>query len=147
MACFKENHTVTEFEDPRYPQPIAAAEGRPRAGSSTSQHSKTSGFSWFRLSADGRPWGPVDELSLYIGTAFSSIPDEDDSSRSPNSASWSSSNRSTLSEDKGSQQYVVDWNKPNDLENPTDWTVKSRWVQVVLCNSIFDARPSSAGYP
>ncbi|KZL85257.1 mfs multidrug transporter [Colletotrichum incanum] len=69
-----------------------------------------------------------------MGTAFSSIPDDDEPTQSPNSSPWSSSNRSAVSEKEA--RHAVDWNKPRDPENPTDWTTKSRWVQILLVSSL-----------
>ncbi|KXH66072.1 hypothetical protein CSAL01_06756 [Colletotrichum salicis] len=129
MASTQEDHAVAGLDEPRYPEPVASAERRSRVSSESSRHSRTSGFSWFRLSADGRPWGPVDELNLYMGTAFSSIPDDNESTRSPY-FSPSASDRSTVSEKDSS--YVVDWEKPRDAEDPMHWTMRSRWVQILL---------------
>ncbi|KAK1992254.1 MFS general substrate transporter [Colletotrichum falcatum] len=65
-----------------------------------------------------------------MGTAFSSIPDENKSVQSPSPPPWSSAKRSNVP-DKESR-HVVNWHVPHDPENPLDWTTKSRWVQIVL---------------
>ncbi|KAK1687560.1 hypothetical protein BDP55DRAFT_630753 [Colletotrichum godetiae] len=121
MASTQEDHAVAGLDEPRYPEPVASAERRSRVSSESSRHSRTSGFSWFRLSADGRPWGPVDELNLYMGTAFSSIPDDNESTRSPY-FSPSTSDRSTLSEKDS--PYVADWGEPRDAEDSMHWTMR-----------------------
>ncbi|KAK1635601.1 polyamine transporter 1 [Colletotrichum phormii] len=64
-----------------------------------------------------------------MGTAFSSIPDDNESTRSPYFFR-SASDRSTVSEKDSS--YVVDWEKPRDVEDPMHWTMRSRWVQILL---------------
>ncbi|GKT50452.1 MFS transporter prlG [Colletotrichum spaethianum] len=69
-----------------------------------------------------------------MGTAFSSIPDDDESTQPPNSPPWSWGNRPPLSEKES--LHVVDWNKPHDPENPMHWTAKSRWVQIVLVSAL-----------
>lgn len=137
MASTQEDHAVTGQDEPRYPEPVASAERRSRVSSESSRHSRTSGFSWFRLSADGRPWGPVDELNLYMGTAFSSIPDDNESARSPYFAP-SASDRSTVSEKDSS--YIVDLKKPQDPEESMHWAMRSRWVQVVFGSCLARSR-------
>ncbi|KAK2730952.1 MFS multidrug transporter [Colletotrichum kahawae] len=79
----EEDHGSTTSADgqPQYPPPVSM-EKRKSDWEDVPQTARTSGFSWFRLSANGPP-GPVDELSLYMGAAFSSIPDDDESQRSP----------------------------------------------------------------
>ncbi|OHE98636.1 hypothetical protein CORC01_06087 [Colletotrichum orchidophilum] len=150
MASIQDYHVATGLDEPRYPEPVALAERRSRVSSDSSRHSRTSSFSWFRLSADGRPWGPVDELSLYMGTAFSSIPDDDKSTRSPYFAP-PASNCSTVSEKDPS--YVVDWKKPQDTEDPMRWSMRSSWVQILLsvlsCTALASRSPfiSSAEVP
>ncbi|KAK1540775.1 hypothetical protein CPAR01_06764 [Colletotrichum paranaense] len=122
MASTQGDHAGTGQHEPRYPEPVASAERRSRVSSESSRHSRTSGFSWFRLSADGRPWGPVDELNLYMGTAFSSIPDDNESARSPYFAP-SASDCSTISEKDSS--YIVDWKKPQHSENSMHWAMRA----------------------
>ncbi|WDK13007.1 MFS multidrug transporter [Colletotrichum graminicola] len=65
-----------------------------------------------------------------MGTAFSSIPDDDASVHSPSSPPWSSAKSSGVQGKK--PRHVVNWHVPHDPENPLDWTTKSRWLQVVL---------------
>ncbi|KAI3559751.1 hypothetical protein CABS01_14711 [Colletotrichum abscissum] len=83
--------------------------------------------------ADGRPWGPVDELNLYMGTAFSSIPDDNESARSPYFAP-SASDCSTISEKDSS--HIVDWKKPQQSENSMHWAMRSRLVQILLVGQL-----------
>ncbi|KAK1711931.1 uncharacterized protein BDZ83DRAFT_590385 [Colletotrichum acutatum] len=68
-----------------------------------------------------------------MGTAFSSIPDDNESARSPYFAP-SASDCSTVSEKDS--PYIVDWKKPQDPENSMHWAMRSRLVQILLV-SIF----------
>ncbi|KAF6827252.1 MFS multidrug transporter [Colletotrichum plurivorum] len=63
-----------------------------------------------------------------MGAAFSSIPDDENSTRRSDTSILSS-------EEKGisaSPDYVVRWEQPNDPENPMNWAMKPRWMQIVL---------------
>ncbi|KAH0442393.1 MFS multidrug transporter [Colletotrichum camelliae] len=133
----EEDHGSTTSADgqPQYPPPVSVEKRKSDPSwEDVPQTARTSGFSWFRLSANGPP-GPVDELSLYMGAAFSSIPDDDESQRSPYFSTWTSDASSVAGGEKrnsASQKFVVDWNKPYDSENPMNWAMSSRWIQIVL---------------
>ncbi|KAF0317308.1 MFS multidrug transporter [Colletotrichum asianum] len=136
MAVEEDHGSIISAEgQPQYPPPVSVEKRRSDPSwDDVPQTARTSGFSWFRLSANGPP-GPVDELSLYIGAAFSSIPDDDESQRSPYFSTWASDASSVAGGEKrnsASQKFVVDWNKPYDPENPMNWAMASRWIQIVL---------------
>ncbi|KAF9874341.1 hypothetical protein CkaCkLH20_08324 [Colletotrichum karsti] len=137
MAAAKHHDSMSlrsiEEMEPQYPPPVAGSRRRSAVSDcgSSSQATRTSGFSWFDLGANGPP-GPVDELSLYMGTAFSSIPDDDESARSP----YFAKDSLMLAEEEkirsASGEFIVDWNKPRDPKNPMNWAMSSRWTQIVL---------------
>lgn len=128
MASHHQQHPSTaDIEKPQCPEPVALVNRRSRSSCNSSRHSRRFGFSWFRLSAGEQPWGPVGELSLYMGTAFSSIPDNDESMRSPYDAPWELS----IQSEKG-YRSAVDWEGPQDHEDPTGGSTESKWVRIVL---------------
>ncbi|KAK1842294.1 MFS multidrug transporter [Colletotrichum chrysophilum] len=136
MAVEEDHGSIISAESqPQYPPPVSVEKRKSDPSwDDVPQTARTSGFSWFRLSANGPP-GPVDELSLYMGAAFSSIPDDDESQRSPYFSTWASDASSVKGGEKrnsASQKFVVDWNKPYDPENPMNWAMASRWIQIVL---------------
>ncbi|KAF4890632.1 Efflux pump rdc3 [Colletotrichum fructicola] len=136
MAVDEDHGSIISAEGhPQYPPPVSVEKRKSDPSwDDVPQTARTSGFSWFRLSANGPP-GPVDELSLYMGAAFSSIPDDDESQRSPYFSTWASDASSVTGGEKrnsASQKFVVDWNKPYDPENPMNWAMASRWIQIVL---------------
>ncbi|KAF5522714.1 MFS transporter prlG [Colletotrichum aenigma] len=136
MAVEEDHGSIISAEgQPQYPPPVSVEKRKSDPSwDDVPQTARTSGFSWFRLSANGPP-GPVDELSLYMGAAFSSIPDDDESQRSPYFSTWASDASSVTGGEKrnsASQKFVVDWNKPYDPENPMNWAMASRWIQIVL---------------
>ncbi|KAF4925862.1 MFS transporter prlG [Colletotrichum viniferum] len=136
MAVEEDHSSIISAEDqPQYPPPVSVEKRKSDPSwDDVPQTARTSGFSWFRLSANGPP-GPVDELSLYMGAAFSSIPDDDESQRSPYFSTWASDASSVTGGEKrnsASRKFVVNWNKPYDPENPMNWAMASRWIQIVL---------------
>ncbi|KAF4814993.1 MFS transporter prlG [Colletotrichum siamense] len=136
MAVEEDHGSIISAEgQPQYPPPVTVEKRKSDPSwDDVPQTARTSGFSWFRLSANGPP-GPVDELSLYMGAAFSSIPDDDESQRSPYFSTWASDASSMTGGEKrnsASQKFAVDWYKPYDPENPMNWAMASRWIQIVL---------------
>ncbi|KAL0940119.1 MFS multidrug transporter [Colletotrichum truncatum] len=138
MAAAWDSDSEASIEkETQYPPPAVVAK-RQSTGSysdGAQKDARISGFSWFRLSVDGPPPGPVHELSLYMGAAFSSIPDDSDSVRSPYfAASTNGASVATWKDsgDRAASNRVVDWDRPHDAENPRNWAMKFRWIQIVL---------------